>query len=139
MKRPKVEYISAEEVESAFYTAFSLCDFKTMQELWIRSTAVCVHPGTEPIIGYEAVLRSWEDIFRDAARPNVRIKVLQRIDGDDLAVHMVEEHISSPGVPDQRAVVFATNVYRREGRRWLMAAHNASVMSVHQIQSRTLQ
>ena len=65
--------------------------------------------------------------------------MLQRIGGDDLVIHMVEEHISSPGVSDQGAVVFATNVYRREGRRWLMAAHNASVVSVQLARSRTLQ
>ena len=139
MKRVRSEYGTADEVEAAFYAAFSLCDLAAMQSLWSRSTAVCVHPGAEPLIGYDAVMRSWEGMFRDAERPNVRIKVLKRIVNEDLAVHMVEEHISTPGVPEQGAVVFATNIYRRERRRWLMSAHNASVMSVRLVRSRTLQ
>jgi ketosteroid isomerase-like protein len=139
MKKPEAGYASADDVEAAFYTAFTRCDLDTMQTLWTRDGAVCVHPGAAPIKGYEDILRSWQLIFSDAERPNVRINVIQRIAGDDLVVHMLEEHISSPGVPWQGAVVFATNIYRRDGQGWLMVAHNASAMPTQRTRVRTLQ
>lgn len=139
MKKSKPEYSSAKDVEAAFYSAFSRCDLEAMQILWARDNAVCVHPGAEPIQGYESIVRSWRHIFSDALRPNVQIKVIQSIAGDDLAVHMVEEHIGSAAAPRQGAVVFATNIYRRSEQGWLMVAHNASVVRVRQEQSHTLQ
>jgi len=139
MKHPKPVYPSAEDVEAAFYAAFSRCDLEVMRNLWVRGDVVCVHPGAEPIQGYEAVVRSWRHIFSGAERPNVQIKIIQSIVSDDLVMHMVEEHIGSSAAPHQGAVVFATNVYRRNGQGWLMVAHNASVVRTRQAQSQTLQ
>ena len=139
MKKPKAGYTSADEVEAAFYTAFIHCDLQAMQTLWARDDAVCVHPGAEPIKGYEDILRSWESIFSGAEAAHVRINTIQRIVGDDLVVHMVEEHIGALGVAGQWAMVFATNVYRRDGRDWLMVAHTASVMHIQQTAGPTLQ
>ena len=137
--KPEVEYASAAEAEAAFYSAFTRCDLEAMQLLWARDAAVCVHPGAGPIRGYEAVLRSWEGILGGAQPPNVRVNIVQRLGDADLAVHMVEEHVSSPGVPGQEAVVFATNVFRREGRGWLMVAHHASLIAARQSRAGTLQ
>lgn len=139
MKKLKIEYSSAEEVEAAFYAAFARCDLEAMQALWAKGDVVCVHPGAEAVKGYDAVLRSWERIFRDAEQPNVQIHVIQTMDGADLAVRMVEEHIGSSLYPRQGAVVFATNIYRRGERGWLLVAHNASIMRVRQVRSQTLQ
>ena len=139
MKKSKAGYASADEVEDAFYTAFIHCDLQAMQTLWARDDAVCVHPGAEPIKGYEDILSSWESIFSGAEVPHIRINIIQRITGDDLVVHMVEEHIGTPGVAGQWAIVFATNVYRRDGRGWLMVAHNGSVMHIQQTAGPTLQ
>jgi ketosteroid isomerase-like protein len=139
MKKSKPGFSSADEVEAAFYTAFSRCDLQAMQSLWARDDAVCVHPGTAPIKGYEAVLKSWERIFSGAEPPSIRINVIQRIAGDELAVHMLEEYIGSPGVPRQKVVVFAANIYRRAGPGWLMVAHSGSVLRVPQVEGPTLQ
>ena len=139
MKRSKSEFSSADEVEAAFYAAFGRCDLLAMRSLWAREDAVCVHPGAAPIKGYEAILKSWEHIFSGAEPPKIRINVIQRILGEVLAVHMLEEYIGPPGVPRQEVVVFATNVYRREGQGWLMTAHNGSVLRVPQVAGPTLQ
>jgi len=139
MKKSKAGYASADEAESAFYTAFIHCDLQAMQTLWARDDAVCVHPGAEPIKDYEDILSSWESIFNGAEAPHVRINVIHRITSDDLVVQMVEEHIGTLGVAGQWAMVFATNVYRRDGQGWLMVAHNASVLHIEQIEGPTLQ
>jgi ketosteroid isomerase-like protein len=139
MKRSTMTFASAAEVETAFYDAFSRCDLEAMQIVWARDGAVCVHPGAEAIKGYVAIMRSWEHIFRDAEQPSVQIHAIQTIEGDAMAVRMVEEHIGSASTPDQSAVVFATNIYRRGDQGWLMVAHNASIMRVQQPQSHMLQ
>jgi ketosteroid isomerase-like protein len=139
MKRSATTYATAAEVESAFYAAFSRCDITAMHALWARDDAVCVHPGAEAIKGYDAILRSWEHIFRDAELPNVQTHVIQTLRSGDLEVRMVEEHIGSTADPRQGAVVFATNIYRRGDQGWLMVAHNASIMRVQQARSHTLQ
>lgn len=139
MKRSSPKFSSAAEVEAAFYAAFSRCDIAAMHALWARDDAVCVHPGAEAIKGYDAILRSWEHIFRDAELPNVQINVIQTLTAGDLEVRMVEEHIGSATDPQQGAVVFATNIYCRSEQGWLMVAHNASIMRVQQARSHTLQ
>lgn len=138
MKRSTMTFASAAEVETAFYDAFSRCSLEAMQIVWARHGAVCVHPGAEAIKGYEAIMRSWEHIFRDSEQPNVQIHVIQTVAGDDMAVRMVEEHIGSVSNPSQGAVVFATNIYRRGDQGWLMVAHNAAMVRVQQ-QSHMLQ
>jgi len=139
MKPTKTIFDSAAAVEAAFYSAFSRCDLAAMQDLWAGTDSVCIHPGAEAVKGYDAIVRSWEHIFRGAERPNVQINVIQIIAGDGLAVHVVEEHIGSSANPSHGAVVLATNVYRREDKGWLMVAHNASLVRVQQTQSHTLQ
>jgi ketosteroid isomerase-like protein len=139
MKSSITRFASAAAVEAAFYAAFSRCDLEAMKDLWARDDPVCVHPGAEAVKGYEAILRSWDHIFRGAEQPNVQIKVIQTISADDLVVHMVEEHIGSASDPRQSAVVFATNIYRRGEQNWSMLAHIASLMRVQQAHSHTLQ
>jgi ketosteroid isomerase-like protein len=139
MKQTKMIFDSAAAVEAAFYSAFGHCDLAAMQGLWAHVDSVCIHPGAEAVKGYDAIVRSWDHIFRGAERPNVQTKVIQIVVGDDLAVHVVEEHIGSSANPSQGAVVLATNVYRRDDEGWLMVAHNASLVRVQQMQSHTLQ
>lgn len=44
----------------AFYDAVETGDLTLMESLWASSpTTSCVHPGAEPLVGTDAVLRSW--------------------------------------------------------------------------------
>ena len=44
----------------AFYDAVETGDLELMESLWAQSPATsCVHPGSEPLTGTDAVLRSW--------------------------------------------------------------------------------
>jgi len=36
-----------------------------MESLWMPSNDVmCIHPGDEPVLGQQAVARSWRSLFR---------------------------------------------------------------------------
>lgn len=117
-----------EAAEAAFYAAFAQCDFKAMEAVWAEDNIVCIHPGSSVLMGRDAVMRSWANMLLNAEPPNIRINLLSRTLNDAVAVHVVEEHISS-GFGDTASIslVLATNVYRKEADGWRMFEHHASV------------
>jgi len=125
-----------EDVELAFYQSFSDCDAEAMMKLWANDEVVCIHPGSHAIVGYRAVMRSWAYIFEDAELPDIQINVVKRSVDDSLAVHLVEEHISTR--ENISAVLLATNVYRRYADGWYMVEHHGSVIQ-SQNETHTLQ
>lgn len=121
-------YSTADEVETAFYTAFAATDIELMGEVWIEGPgAVCVHPGGDLLSGRTAVLRSWADILAGAQIPEIRYRVIQRLGSDRVAVHLVEELIRPSRSREAPNRVLATNVYQRDPDGWRMAAHHASL------------
>lgn len=126
MKRSQPGYISADDVEAAFYVSFSHCDRLTMENVWANGDVICVHPGSQVIVGHTAVLRSWAHIFSDATLPSMQINVIKRIDNDTMAVHVVEERIATG--ENTSAIVLATNVYQKYQQGWLMVEHHGSVI-----------
>ncbi len=114
-------------VENAFYDAFRALDVDAMQNVWMDSLTVsCIHPGGELLQGYAAVIDSWADIFTGSEPPQVEYRLVQSNASDNLAVHTVEERVST-GSGARRAVVLATNIYGLVDGEWRMLAHHASL------------
>lgn len=126
MSNRKLSLQTADEAEAVFYEAFQRCDSEVMAALWAEDDVVCVHPGSDAIIGHAQVARSFAHIFGGAQRPSILFSVVQRRVSADLAVHLVTEDIATG--PDASARVLATNVYRKDAQGWLMVAHHASVV-----------
>ena len=122
------DFSTPQGAEEAFYAAFAECDYKAMETVWALDDVVCIHPGSSALIGREAVMRSWANMLLNAEPPMIRINVLSRTAGDGLAVHVVEEHITS-GYGDTASVssVLATNLYRKEDDGWRLLEHHASM------------
>ena len=117
MKKSKLQFKTPDEVQAVFYEAFKHCDSDVMAGLWADEGVVCVHPGSGAILNYDAIARSWANIFRNVERTEMQYTVINRVLSSDLAVHVVvEEMLSSDEVA---AVVLATNVYRKFDR-WLV-------------------
>ena len=122
------KYSSSEAAEAAFYKAFANCDLQAMDAVWAEAEVICIHPGSTALLGREAVMRSWTNILTQAEPPNLRFEVLSRTLSDGLAVHVVEEHISSvTDSTDSTSVVLATNVYCLETDGWRLLEHHASI------------
>jgi len=123
----KTRFDSPEAAEIAFYDAVERADLADMRRVWadIRN-AVCIHPAGEPLKGPRAIMQSWEAIFRSGPEMHFRVQLLERTMTDDLAVHMVAEFIRLSGEPEERAPVFATNIYRCCQEGWRMVLHHAS-------------
>ena len=136
MKQSRSSFTSAKDAEIAFYTAFTNCDSNAMGKLWADDEVICAHPGSHAIVGYEAVIRSWVYIFTGAEPPDIQVNVVKRILNDTLAVHVVEEHISTGESAFAR--LLATNVYRKYEKGWLMVEHHGSIIQ-SETEPRTVQ
>lgn len=130
-------FTDPEAAEAAFYRAFAGLAIDGMETVWSSDAdIVCIHPSGPVLEGRAAVLRSWAEIFRSAAAPEVARRTLSRTRSLELAVHVVEERIGPPGGGAGAAVVIATNVYRREADGWRIVVHHASVPAQGRSQQR---
>jgi len=125
----------------SLYDAFEAGDIDQMSALWLdgpdAGTVSCVHPGWSPVVGRDAVLRSWSVIMANTAYIQfVLTDVAARVT-DDVAVVTCGENMLTglprdaddpddvvPGLAGGRAV--ATNVLRRTSQGWRMWLHHAS-------------
>jgi len=133
MNERKLSFNTPDDVEAVYYESFMHCDIDVMNAIWANGDVICVHPGSDVIVGHKAVLRSWAHIFYQSQPPQFSYEVIKREISDDLAVHLVSENI---GLQSDYAVVLATNVYKLHDHGWLMIEHHASLVNQqHQAQS----
>jgi ketosteroid isomerase-like protein len=124
------QFATPDLAEAAFYQAFAHCDLKAMEGIWAHENAVCIHPGSDALLGHEAVMSSWGNIFSGAMPPGLNYHVVSRTVNNDLAIHVVQEFISAQDASGSSNTnkVLTTNIYRREnGTGWRMLEHHASV------------
>lgn len=116
--------------EAYFYEAFAQLDAELMAAVWSDSEAVfCLHPGGRPLLGKPTVLESWRKMF-EGARPLVLsyLVVRQQVAGD-MALHLVEERLSSAD-GRHRGLVMATNCYVRKGSGWYLLSHQGASLAL---------
>jgi ketosteroid isomerase-like protein len=112
----------------AFYRAFESLEPEKMEAVWVRSArAQCTHPGWRRLVGFAAVMRSWEQIFESAFEMKFELTGVEVSVCGDLAWVVCTENITSrtyDGV--SRSAVEATNVFERREGRWLLVHHHGS-------------
>lgn len=124
-------FTSADEVEAAFYSAFEMGDIQLMEAVLAEQGVSCIHPGSLPIIGREGVLDSWAQILANLDEPVFRVERLSHTVADDIAIHLVAEHIAAGHQLDaETSLVLATNVYVRQKNGWRLQRHHTSLSSV---------
>jgi hypothetical protein len=122
------EFPTADAAEAAFYAAFETTDLALMARVWPQDQdARCVHPGSDLLQGYMAVMESWRSILAGAQPPTVRVRLIDRYDTDSLSVHLVEERIGPAGTEQDLTRVLATNIYVLTETGWRMSLHHASL------------
>jgi len=125
---------AVKEANQRFYQAFGALDIGAMGEVWEDSqAAMCIHPGWQPIVGWEPIRDSWRGIFDNTSLMHFNIQYVNiAVVGDTGWVTCVE-NISS--VLQGRASnfgVLATNIFVRGSggssgsNEWRMIAHHAS-------------
>jgi len=123
----KTTFPTAQDAETAFYEALEGGDIEGMMEVWAEDEEiVCVHPGGERLVGYEAVRKSWAQIAASGQKLKIHLADLNVMKGMMLTVHSLHEHIGIPGEQAAAVPVAVTNVYLRTGNGWRMIVHHAS-------------
>ena len=117
-----------QDAEDAFYDAFEAHDLEAMLAVWDEAQDVfCLQPMGHLLHGLAAIRESWQTIFRHARKPDVEIRHRQWFESEELALHVVEERITLPGMPgSQLPALIASNVYRRTENGWRMVCHQVS-------------
>ena len=120
-----------EEIKAAnqhFYDAFNELSIERMDDIWEDSErALCVHPGWQPLIGWQPIRESWQLIFDTANLMQFNIRYLNVVVQGEFGYVTCVEGITS--VVQGRATNFstyATNIFARTENGWRMTAHHAS-------------
>lgn len=122
-----VVFASPDDAESAFYEAFANKDLRQMMEVWADHDEVaCVHPMGPRLTTRRTVLESWHQIFASERLLNIRTEAARNVHQDAVAVHTLNEVITT-GEGDKETVVVVTNVYERGVSGWCMVLHHASL------------
>ncbi len=112
----------------SFYRAFESLEASRMEEMWLHSArAQCTHPGWRRLVGYSAVMESWERIFESTFEMSFDLTAVEISVAGDVAWVVCTENITSrtyDGV--SRSQVEATNVFERHDGRWRIVHHHGS-------------
>jgi ketosteroid isomerase-like protein len=111
-----------------FYDAFGSLDMEKMGAVWETSErALCVHPGWQPLMGWDVIRASWQGIFDNATLMHFNIRYVNvGAQGDCGWVTCVENITSVLQGRANNFGVLATNIFVRTPQGWRMIAHHAS-------------
>ena len=113
-----------------FYKAFNARDLDAMKAVWSsRENVICVHPGWNPLNGFEPIMESWQGIFKNSGNMDIRTSDVKVTASEDLAwVSCVENlyTIAAHGVLASK--IFSTNLFKLNDGSWKMIMHHASPM-----------
>ena len=119
---------SVKEANQRFYDAFGALDIQAMESVWETSDrAMCVHPGWEPLVGWESIRASWAGIFDNSTLMHFNIQYVNVVADSNSGWVTCVENISSvlQGRASNFAIV-ATNIFVRTAQGWRMIAHHGS-------------
>jgi ketosteroid isomerase-like protein len=111
-----------------FYTAFQAMELDSMSAVWSHADDVCcIHPGWQPLVGWQSVRSSFVAIF--AGEGWLRVvpdQVVILVEGDLAWVRCIEVVSSLSSFGSGQARVAATNLFRREAGGWMLLLHHGS-------------
>lgn len=118
---------SPEQAEAVFYAAFENGDLEAMARIWARSEdVVCVHPHGPQLLGYDQVIKSWQNILDNAAGFRIEVRVVNQINDGETSVSFVNETLINEASDTGPVTVLATNAYQRTESGWRIVLHHAS-------------
>jgi uncharacterized protein (TIGR02246 family) len=117
------------EANLKFYFALESLDIDLMDEVWATDgSAICIHPNSTRLAGWENIRNSWEQIFRNTTFMRVDVsEVSVEVQGQTAWVTCLENITTARGDQMRRAQAYATNIFVFEDDRWLLVLHHASL------------
>lgn len=112
----------------AFYDAFSNRNLASMNGLWWQgATSLCVHPGSQVLMGWSEIQASWQGIFQNTNSLEIDIEIVKVEVDRSLAYVVVREIVlqSSQG-RKIKALSTATNIFQKMAQKWYLVHHHGS-------------
>ena len=112
----------------AFYNAFSDRDLGAMRSLcWQGGTSICIHPGSQPLIGWSAIEQSWDGIFQHTESLQIDLEIV-RVEVDRSLAYVVVQEIVLQANQGRKmkAQSIATNVFQKMAQKWYLVSHHGS-------------
>jgi ketosteroid isomerase-like protein len=116
------------EANERFYRAIESLSIEAMDAVWAHGDhAQCVHPGWDLLVGWDAVRKSWEIIFKNTTEIRFTLgDVRVRMEGAMAWVTCTENILSQSRGNVSVTSVLATNLFARGAGEWQMIHHHAS-------------
>ena len=116
-----------------FYSALQDLNLEEMDTVWLQEDWVrCVHPGRNLLDGWEAVRKSWQEIFEDTSSMRVTVAIqLVHVENSTAWVCCTEKISTAVGDHISAAYEQATNIFERRRGKWLLVHHHASPLPRH--------
>ena len=110
------------------YRAFESLDRTRMERVWLRSARTqCTHPGWQRLVGFPAVIASWERIFESTLEVSFDLTGVEISVKGDLAWVVCTENLTTRTTNGPTlARIEATNLFERHQGRWLLVHHHGS-------------
>lgn len=115
----------------AFYAALESADLDLMRAVWVPAgDPVCMHPGTTPVRGVAAVLRSWALVMANTSYIQFFLTDVEVSVERNVAAVTLTENVLVPD-PDPEGVfrggrMAAVNVFLRTADGWRLWLHQAA-------------
>ena len=122
-----LNFKTSEEVEIAFYDAFSKGDYSLMQYLYADSDVSCLLPDNTLIIGSLNVLDYWSCLFDGIPPVQIERKLLNACHIHSLAIHNVQENIYSDMGHVKVSEIYTTNIYVLQNNGWKIQSQHSSL------------
>ena len=115
-------------VNDRFYQALESLDLPAMEKLWLHESWVhCVHAGWDAIEGWDAIRKSFEQIFANTSWLRVTPTAVRVVAFLDFGIVSCAENITLKTDEDVGlAVAHATNLFRKTSEGWKLIHHHAS-------------
>jgi ketosteroid isomerase-like protein len=122
------DHTGLRDMNERFYRALESLDLEAMDVLWSHERWVrCVHPGSDAIVGWQEVRRSWQEIFATTRWLRVTPTAVDVTVLGGVGMVACSENITAANEDDVGlAVAQATNLFQRTPAGWLMVLHHAS-------------
>ena len=133
MQASPSEIQALKDANQRFYDAFGSLDIELMDDVWETSDqAMCVHPGWQPLVGWDPIRASWLGIFNNTTLMHFNIQYVNVVvEGDCGWVTCFERITTVVNAQASNFSTLVTNIFVRSSqtpnRQWKMIAHHASV------------
>ena len=120
-----------------FYRAIEGRSLEVIDRLWLHEGWVrCVHPGRDALVGWAAVRRSFESIFKNRRVLHVTPTAVDVMVFGEIGVIACVENITLESEDEMgMSATQATNIFRLTDRGWRMMHHHASTAPMHVTQA----